>query len=224
MTNPEISINRGVGWPNDLWEQAAPIVERAERRACEGIDYLELEFTIPKRGSIRRYASEDKIDFAGLSWAGQHFVVNTTMARNGRLHFVSRTADWSTISVHELVHTIRMEHFQYAGRLEKVAAEGLAYKGEHLFASEFWPNQKVIRLNDYSWRRNPALDRSFWEAYNSNSMSQWNAWFYADTKFDISRGALLGLQRVHWQMRLGRAYQELLTLPPEEVLGWAGRL
>jgi hypothetical protein len=223
VANPSIEIVRGGGWTESLWREAQPTVEEAADYTTDGLSDLGVEYSIPKKGKIVRARQSFPNGFEGLAFDERSFRIHTVLPVHEPWREDRLIAQWSLVAFHEAMHCIRSERgFDVNdSQVEVMANEGLAYVGEHLHHRRHFVKELPSFLKVADLRLNPVLDVKYGHelAKGSDTIAA-KKWSDEQSAHDTLRDAeLYGAQRVYRQLRRGYALNDLVQMPPEEVLG-----
>lgn len=227
MANPTITLKRGEGWTNQGWRENKPILDRANRKTIQGLGSLGLSFALPKIGTVNRYGPGSRQDDTiGRALDERRYMLYVETIDGGTLRAVKKSYLWSATNLHENVHCIRSEWFDYdEDFMELAASEGLAYNAEELYVQKYGGKQI---MSDFMDSELYGVDQQLLEAFNDivrSPKSRYDRhahkqWFVGKTKHTYVRdGSLLGAQLVQQQLQKGYTLPDLMKLPAEDVLG-----
>lgn len=222
MANPPILVERGAGWPDTLWEQQKKAVERAVWHASRGMEYVGVNYELPKRGNIRRYVPETRgDDVVGMAFDAVNFGLYEELSLTAPPRKARHSAEWSATIVHEVVHCARFERVDRDDCVELAATEGLAHIAEYEHVKKFFGKLLVAKLFDFDLEYpDPKLREGFQMiAADPQSTDHHYEWFEGKTAHEFMRdGDVYGAQCIWQHVQAGFTLQDLMQQPAEELL------
>jgi uncharacterized protein YjaZ len=222
--NEPIDITKGLGWDDATWAIHEQTVEKAARKADVGLEYLGITYEEWKVGLIHNaeISRGEAINLGGCALNAVSFLIYTTQAAHYKPRKVYNAADWSSLTVHEVVHCARFEQYPMTNPVELVATEGLAHVAQRAYIAQFCAKQIVPPILDYDLEQpDPALYEQLRAVANGHGTYHESYEWAKEVGIgnEVNNGSLIGTQLVHRLVNKGYSLPDLMNQPAGDILG-----